>query len=131
MKTTYRRNNLTLTFKSIDISQMLDLEELFPNDIEVPRCLEHFDYVVKNEKDEACAYVSYTIREKELILTQFYVTPGYRHLGIGTKVMDVLSSLVGVDFIRVISTPGSAGFYGKLGFELDAGQTLMTKALIQ
>lgn len=67
---------------------------------------------------------------EELIITQLYIFPPFRNFGIGTQILDALSLMEGVTFIRVIATPHTASYYENRGFERDAGHIVLTKVIL-
>lgn len=67
---------------------------------------------------------------EELIVTQLYILPQFRNFGIGTQVLEALSLMEGVTFIRVIATPSTASYYEDRGFERDAGHIVLTKVIL-
>ena len=126
MKTTIKRIIHAIGFIEADAAKLAEIQARYPLDIETPSMCSGQNYVLKTGTEEV-GYVSITDRKNEILLTQLYVFPEYRSCGIGSMVLEVLSGMEGVDFVRVIATPGTAQYYVDRGFEQDLGHIILTK----
>ena len=131
MKSTYKKNP-SLEFVPIREKEVIDVIAPYKGDIDLPSLCEGETLGVKVGKDHV-GIVSLTSRRdddwEELIITQLYILPPFRNFGIGTQILEALSSLEGVMFIRVIATPDTAPYYEDRGFERDAGHIILTKVI--
>ena len=126
MQTTIKRTIQTVGFIEADSAKLAEIQARYPDDIEVPSLSDGQNFVVKTANEEV-GYLSIVERDNEILLTQLYIFPDFRGCGIGTMVLEVLSTMEGVDFVRVIATPGTAQYYVDRGFEQDLGNIILTK----
>ena len=129
MKTTIKKKNNLVFFEKVAEGDWYSIRLRFKDDLDAPAPCDSNSFIVWMAGKEV-AVVSYFQRDNEVILTQLYVFPEFRGCGVGTMVIDALSSEENVHIIRVIATESSASFYEKCGFEQDLGHTILTKVVL-
>ena len=130
MKTTIKKKNDLIFFDQIKgEGDWYDIRLRFKDDLDAPSPCDGHSFIVWMGGKEV-AVVSYFQRENELILTQLYVFPEFRGCGVGTTVIEALSTEESVHIIRVIATESSESFYKAKGFESDLGHTILTKVVL-
>ena len=129
MKTIHKKNQ-SLEFVSLQGYEVEDILSLCQDDTEKPALCDGETLGVKVGRDRVGIVSLLSRRDgdwEEIIITQLYILPQFRNFGIGTKILEALSSLEGVTFIRVIATPSTAPYYEDRGFERDEGHIVLTK----
>ncbi len=133
MKTIHKKNQ-SLEFVSLQARKVKEILTSAKDDMDRPAVCDGETLGVKVGKD-LVGIVSLLSRidgdlEEELIITQLYILPQFRNFGIGTKILEALSLLEGVTFIRVIATPATFSYYEDRGFERDEGHIVLTKVIL-
>ena len=104
----------------------MDFGDNFSDDFDSPAPCDGTTELVSVGK-QTVGLVSYIVRNYELIITQLYVAPEFRSLGLGQQIIEILSQPEDVLITRVIATPSSSGYYEKLGFKPDMGHVILAK----
>lgn len=127
MKTTYKRATAqTLALDEATATYIDEVRTRFADDMEAPAFISsHAFKVIAN--DVEVGFVSLFQRENEIYITQLYIFPDFRNQGFGSMLLEVLSNMEDVDFVRVIATPMTARYYIDRGFEQDLGNIVLTK----
>ena len=134
MKTT-RKKNRSMEFVALQDHEIKDLLGPYQEDMDLPALCDGETFGVKGRfHQDYVGLVSLISRRdgdwEALIITQLYIFPPFRDFGIGTQILEALSSTEGVTFIRVIATPHTAPYYEDRGFERDAGHIILTKVIL-
>ena len=132
MKTT-RKKNQSMEFDALQDYEIKDLLGPYQEDMDLPALCDGETLGVKVGQDYVGLVSLISRRDgdwEELIITQLYIFPPFRNFGIGTQILEALSSTEGVTFIRVIATPYTAPYYEDRGFERDAGHIILTKVIL-
>lgn len=127
---TVQRKNARIEFEPASDTE---LEQLVAShigeDINVPSPCDGETLFVKVGRD-IVGVVSIVYGDGEILVTQLYVLPQFRSFGVGTQILECLSSFRAVNYLRVLATPSTAAFYEDRGFERDAGHIVLTKVLV-
>ena len=130
---TVRKKNQSLEFVSLQGYEVKEILASAKDDMDRPAICDGETLGIKVGKDHVGIVSILSRRDgdwEELIITQLYILPQFRNFGIGTKILEALSLLEGVTFIRVIATPATSSYYEDRGFERDEGHIVLTKVIL-
>ena len=130
---TVRKKNQSMEFEALQDYEIKDILVPYKEDRDLPALCDGETLGVKVGRDYVGLVSLLSRRDddwEEVIITQLYIFPPFRNFGIGTQILDALSLMEGVTFIRVLATPHTAPYYEDRGFERDAGHIVLTKVIL-
>jgi ribosomal protein S18 acetylase RimI-like enzyme len=121
-----------VTLRRATDDDLLNMEIKYPDDRMLPTLSTHESWVLvagTNPNADPVGFIEYLVRDDEVVISGLWVAPTHRGNGYGTLMLEIVEAMEEPLFVRVLATPGSAGFYKNRGYLVDQGFTMLTKVV--